>query len=443
MRFERASKGELTVTDNFRLSRRSLLGLTAATAAGLALTGCGGDDAQSGSGKKIRWWHIANTDPMMSEWAKMARQFEAAHPGVTFEITPLENEAFKTKLTTVIQAGDPPDIFHTWGGGVLFQQAAAGMVKDLSADVGGWRDALIPTALDAYTDEGKTYASAVDTGMVGFWYNKELFERAGVRTPPATWTDYLEAVRKLKAAGITPIAVAGKEKWPGHYYWAYLAMRVGGLEALRQAAVDKKFSTPDFVTAGDRLAELVALQPFQTGFLAAGYSTADGQAATVGNGRAAMELMGQWAPVVQRDNSAGKKGLGGKLGFFPFPAVDGGKGKVTDVFGGGGGFAVGKDAPPEAVEFLKFIAQPDNARIEARTAGVLPVVKEAQDAVTDPNLKLVGDALSRSTGFQLYLDQAYAPAVGQQVNDSVAELLAGKASPEQVARAITTAAERG
>ena len=429
--------------DSVRFSRRSVLGLAAAASAGAVLAGCSGDEGGSGSSKKIRWWHIANTDPMMSEWAKMARQFEATHPGVKFEITPLENEAFKTKLTTVVQAGDPPDIFHTWGGGVLAQQADAGMVKDISAEIGTWRDTLIPNALDAYTIEGKTYASAVDTGMVGFWYNKELFERAGVSEPPASWADYLEAVRKLKASSVTPIALAGKEKWPGHYYWAYLAMRIGGLEALRQAAVDKDFNKPDFVAAGARLAELVALQPFQAGYLAAGYATADGQAATVGNGKAAMELMGQWAPMVQRDNSAGKKGLGDRLGFFAFPAVDGGKGKITDVFGGGGGYAVGKDAPPEAVEFLKFIAQPENARIEAKTAGVLPVVKAAGDAVTDPNLKLVGDTLSRSTGFQLYLDQAYAPAVGQQVNDSVAELLAGKSSPEQVVKAVSTAAKQG
>jgi raffinose/stachyose/melibiose transport system substrate-binding protein len=431
------------VTSSTGMSRRSVLGLAAAATAGAVLGGCSGDGDDAGSGKKIRWWHIANTDPMMSAWAAMARQFEAAHPGVTFEITPLENEAFKTKLTTVIQAGNPPDIFHSWGGGVLAQQADAGMVKDLTADVGAWQDKLIPTALDAYTVEGKTYASPVDTGMVGFWYNKELFDRAGLSAPPATWAEYLEAVRKLKAAKVTPIALAGKEKWPGHYYWAYLAMRVAGLDALKQAATDKNFTTPEFVAAGSHLADLVALQPFQTGFMAAGYSTADGQAATMGNGKAAMELMGQWAPVVERDNSAGKKGLGDKLGFFAFPAVDGGKGKITDVFGGGGGFAIGKDAPPEAIEFLKFIAQPANARIEAKTAGVLPVVKEAQDAVTDPGLKLVADTISKSTGFQLYLDQAYPPAVGQQVNDSVAELLAGKASPDQVVQAITTAAKQG
>ncbi|MFI5843086.1 extracellular solute-binding protein [Catenuloplanes sp. NPDC051500] len=425
-----------------RFSRRSLLGLTGAGAAGLLLGGCGGDGGGGGGGK-IRWWHIANTDPMLSEWAQMARRFETDHPGTTIEITALENEAFKTKLTTNIQAGDPPDIFHTWGGGVLAQQAEAGMIKDLTADVGGWRDTLIPTALDAYTIDGKIYGSAVDTGMVGFWYNKELFDRAGVSTPPDTWAGLLDVTRRLKAATITPIALAGKEKWPGHYYWAYLAMRIGGLELLQQAAADRSFAAPGFVDAGARLAELVALDPFQTGFLAAGYSTADGQAATMGNGKAAMELMGQWAPTVQNDSSSGKKGLGDRLGFFPFPAVDGGRGRITDAFGGGGGFAVGRNAPPAAIEFLRYIAQPDNARIEAKTAGVLPVVAAAQDAVTDPNLKLVAGTLAASTGFQLYLDQAFAPAVGQQVNDSVAELLAGQATPEKVTEAITTVAKQG
>ncbi|GAB7046404.1 extracellular solute-binding protein [Catenuloplanes indicus JCM 9534] len=422
-----------------------MLGLAGAGAAGLALGACGDGGSGSGgaAGGTIRWWHIANTDPMLSAWADMARRFEAANPGVTIEITALENEAFKTKLTTNIQAGDPPDIFHTWGGGVLAQQAEAGMIKDLTADVGGWRDQLIPAALDAYTIDDKVYASAVDTGMVGFWYNKELFAKAGVTTPPDTWAGLLDAVGRLKSAGVTPIALAGKEKWPGHYYWAYLALRIGGLDLMRQAAADKSFAAPDFVTAGERLSELVALQPFQTGFLAAGYSTADGQAATMGNGKAAMELMGQWAPTVQKDSSAGKAGLGDKLGFFPFPAVDGGRGRITDAFGGGGGFAIGRNAPAKAIDFLRFIAQPDNARIEAKTAGVLPVVKAAQDAVTDPNLKSVADILGSSTGFQLYLDQAFAPAVGQQVNDSVAELLAGQASPQDVAAAITTVAKQG
>jgi raffinose/stachyose/melibiose transport system substrate-binding protein len=262
-----------------------------------------------------------------------------------------------------------------------------------------------------------------------------------VTTPPATWADLLTIVSKIKSAGITPIALGGKEKWPAHFYWSYLVMRIGGLSALQQAAKDKNFNTPDFVAAGAKLKQLVDLAPFQSGFLGADYSSPDGQAATMGNGGAAMELMGQWAPSVQASASTSKNGLGDKLGFFPFPTVDGGKGKVSEAFGGGNGFAVGKNAPASTVDFLKFLLGAANQRKAAATGAVLPTAKDAADAIADANSKVVAASLAAATGFQLYLDQAYPPAVGQQVNDSVAELIAGSKSPEQIVKDITTVAK--
>ncbi|MEU6778395.1 extracellular solute-binding protein [Nonomuraea angiospora] len=310
--------------------------------------------------------------------------------------------------------------------------------QDISSDVADVLPSFTPAALSAYQIDGKTYGLPTDIGLVGFWYNKKLFAKAGVTQPPATWSAFLEDVKKLKAAGVTPIALAGKEKWPGHYYWAYLAMRIAGLDALKQAAVDHDFTKPDFVAAGQQVKALADLQPFQKGFLGAGYGTPDGQAATVANGKAAMELMGQWAPAVQKD--AGK-GLGDDLGFFPFPAVDGGKGSISDAFGGGGGLAVGADAPAEAVQFVKFMTEMDNHSKAVAAGGVLPVLKGEESAVTDPNLKQVATQLAAAGGYQLYLDQAYPPAVGQQVNDSVAELIAGTKTPEEVGKAITEVAK--
>jgi raffinose/stachyose/melibiose transport system substrate-binding protein len=421
------------------ISRRSLLGLTGA-AAGAVLLGCGSND-HSGESTTINWWHISNTEPMLSVWAAAAAEYQAAHPGVKINITPLENEAFKAKLTTVTQAGSPPDIFHTWGGGVLKQQRDANLVQDLSTSAASWLPTLTSAAVQPYVIDSKTYGIPFDIGMVGFWYNKELFTRAGIAAAPATWTELITVVSTLKSAGITPIALAGADKWPGHYYWAYLAMRIGGLPTLQRAAVDGSFDGADFVAAGTRLAELVKLGPFQKGFLGATYSSPDGQAATMGNAGAAMELMGQWAPAVQNSSSASKKGLGDKLGFFPFPTVDGGKGKAGDAFGGGGGFAIGRNAPPQALDLVKFLVNVDNQRKAAKTGAVLPVAKGAEDAVTDPNLATVSKTLASATGFQLFLDQAYAPAIGQQVNDSVAELIAGTASPQQVAQTIAKTAK--
>ncbi|MEU7611733.1 extracellular solute-binding protein [Micromonospora sp. NPDC049204] len=425
------------------LSRRTLLGLAGAGAGAYLVSACSGDDKSSdpNAPQTINWWHIQNTDPLLPVWAAIANEYKTAHTNVTFDIQPLENEAFKAKLTTVTQAGDPPDLFQSWGGGVLKQQVDAGLVKDLTDDVKPWIGGLLPAAMEPYTIDGKIYGVPFDIGMVGFWYNKDLFTRAGITAAPTTWTGVLDAVRKLKAAGITPIALAGKDKWPAHFYWSYLAMRIGGKDALQKAVTDKNFDSPDLVAAGDRLKELVDLQPFQKGFLGASYSSPDGQAATMGNGGAAMELMGQWAPATQATSSTSKKGIGDKLGFFPFPAVDGGKGAATEVFGGGNGFAVGKNAPGATVDFLKFLLSADNQRTATKTGAVLPTVKEAASAITDPNAKTVADTLASYTGFQLYLDQAYAPALGSQINDSVAELIAGNKSPAQVVKDITQVAK--
>ncbi|TDD35580.1 extracellular solute-binding protein [Nonomuraea terrae] len=415
-------------------------------AAAVLVAGCGGaggsaqQEGTDGSPGQVtlEWWHLSTAEPLKSLWDQRAKEFMAQNPNVTIKATVLENDAYKAKLTTITQSGQAPDLFATWGGGVLQQQIEAGLVKDISTDVADVLPNFTPAALSAYQFDGKTYGLPTDIGVVGFWYNKELFQQAGITEPPATWSAFLEDVKKLKAAGITPIALAGKEKWPGHYYWAYLAMRIAGLDALKQAAVDNDFNRPDFVAAGQQLKALADLQPFQKGFLGAGYGTPDGQAATMGNGQAAMELMGQWAPATQAD--AGK-GLGEDLGFFPFPAVEGGKGSAGDAFGGGGGLAVGTDAPPQAVEFVKYMTAMENHSKAVEAGGVLPVLKGEENAVEDPNLKQVATMLAGATGYQLYLDQAYPPAVGQQVNDSVAELIGGTKTPEEVAQDITEVAK--
>ncbi|MER6736175.1 extracellular solute-binding protein [Streptomyces puniciscabiei] len=424
------------------LSRRGFLAASVAAGLGVtALSGCGGDsDGGSSSGTTtIEWWNISTTEPTKTVWAGLAKKFEAQNPKVKLKIVQLENDAYKSKMTALTASGKLPDIFHTWGGGVLRQQVDAGLVEDLTDRTKPWADGLLSVAKQPYLLDDKLYGIPFDIGMIGFWYNKALFKRAGISAPPTTWSGFLDAVKKLRSAGITPLALAGKESWTGMYYWAYLAMRTAGVDALRKADEKKDFTDAGFVQAGQHLKDLVDLQPFQKGFLGAAYSSPTGQAATVGNGKAAMELMGQWAPVVEAD--AGK-GLGANLGFFPFPEVEGGAGKITEVFGGGGGHALRKGAPQAAVDFLKFFASEVTDKELVQKTGVLPVVPAAESVLTDPNIKAVQAQLKGATGFQLYLDQAYAPALGQQVNDSVAGLIAGSKSPQQVTQAITSTAKQ-
>ena len=77
-----------------------------------------------------------------------------------------------------------------------------------------------------------------------------------------------------------------------------------------------------------------------------------------GDGKAAMDLMGQWLLGMQGPNSTSGKGLAEEdIGILSFPVVPGGKGKATDTLGGINGWLVSKSAPPEAVDFLKFFSQ--------------------------------------------------------------------------------------
>ncbi|NMC46202.1 MAG: extracellular solute-binding protein [Chloroflexi bacterium] len=390
----------------------------------------------------ITWWHISTKDPALSDWQKMADDYMAAHPNVTIEITVLENEAFKTKLTTVMQSGEVPDIFQSWGGGTLKEQIDAGLLQDitseLDADGGAWRDTFAPGALAVFSSDGKNYGVPWDMGMVGWWYNKDLFAEAGIAAPPTTWTEFLADVQLLKDAGITPISLGEGDSWTGMHIWSYLATRIGG-EAAFTAAANRtgSFTDPAFVQAGEELLKLIALDPFQDGYLGA---THDEMQATFGNGRAAMELSGQWAPSTQAANSADGVGVA-NLGMFNFPAVEGGVGDVTDVIGGGNGFAIGKDAEPEAIDFVKYLTNQANQTVIAASGTGIPVVKGAEVGLTDPNLLLVQQSFAQAKYFQLYYDQILPSAMGGVINDAVQKLFADTATPAEVATEIEAGAQ--
>jgi raffinose/stachyose/melibiose transport system substrate-binding protein len=265
------------------------------------------------------------------------------------------------------------------------------------------------------------------------FYNTALFEQAGIEEVPTTWTSFLETVQILQDAGITPIALGEGEKWPGHFWWVYLATRIGGEDAFL-AAYDRSGSFADepFVQAGEHLRQLVEMEPFNEGFLAASHPESEG---IFGDGDAAMMLMGQWAPGAQAQYSESGEGIGDALGFFNFPAVEGGAGNPDDVLGGGDGIAVGINAPDEAIDFLRFLTSAENQR--AGSFFIVPVVKGTEDVFEDdPIMQAILEARNNAPYFQLYYDQFLPPAVGQAVNDAVQEIFAGVSSPEEAAQMI-------
>jgi raffinose/stachyose/melibiose transport system substrate-binding protein len=428
------------------MASRKRIWASTAVAVGVAISALGASAVAQSPAEPvtINWWHITNNDPGKSLWQEIADEYVAAHPGVTIDITILENDTFKPKFTTEVQGGHVPDLFQSWGGGGLREQVNAGLVKDITADIADWADTMNAGAMGMYQVDGKQYAIPFDLGMVGIWYNKDLFTQAGIAAPPTTWDEFLADVDLLKAAGITPISVGGSPAtWTEMFWWAYLALRECGQDVMTQATTTSDWSDPCFVSAGTKLKALIDKEPFQEGFLAAQWDGAGGSAATMAVEKAAMLLQGQWAPGTMQANTADQKAVTWPLGWFPFPST-GGAGAATDGFGGGNGIAVGKDAPAEAVDFLKYFSAKEQAdRLGALNTGTLPVTIGSESSVTDPQLTSVLEARAKADFVQLYLDQATTPALGAAINDAVGTLFAGTATPEEVAQAINTAAQMG
>ena len=388
--------------------------------------------------------HVSDNAAQKAIWDQIANDYNAEHKGVKVEFKYLENEAFKAKLPTMLQADESrPDLFYSWGGGVMQAQDKAGFLKHITKDVASWESELTPTAVNAFKDDGKVVGVPFEVGEVAFYYNKKLFDKAGVKAEDIkTWDDFLGAVKKLKAAGITPIVVGGGEKWPMHFYYAYLVMRIGGEHALADAKAGKDggFKNPTFVEAGKRLRELAALEPFQPGWLSTKHAESSG---IFGDGKAAMDLMGQWLLSMQGPNSTSGKGLAEEdIGILSFPVLPGGKGKATDTLGGINGWLVSKSAPPEAVDFLKFFSQEKYAKEAAAKAAYIPVFKGSEAWFTDPLFKRLASDLAKTTYHQNYFDQDLGPSVGRVINDVSVSVAAGQMTPEAAAAAIQDAADQ-
>ncbi|CAN5202539.1 extracellular solute-binding protein [soil metagenome] len=416
-----------------------ILTRAAMAAAGLLLT-AGMAAAQT----SIKWLHLEVNPNQVKIWEEVARDFESKNPGVKIEMQFLENEAYKAKLPSMLQSKDRPHIIYSWAGGVLKSQIEAGVLEDISAPLSGYEKNLAPAAVNAFTQDGKIYGVPFAQSQTGFFFNKELMAKAGIDGAKIkTWDDLLDAVKKLKAAGVTPLVVGGADKWPLHFYWTNLAVRVGGKPAFDAALRGDNggFAGETFIKSGQLFKQLVDLAPFQNGFL--GFKNPQAVGA-FGDGKAAMTLAISTTYHQQRALSADKKGISDdNLGWFDFPTVAGGKGDPTDTLGGINGWLVTRGAPKEATAFLKaFVSQDVQKRLAAGNF-LIPVYRGADEGLASPLMRNVAQNLARSKYHQNFYDQSLGPSVGRVVNDVTAEIAGGSMTPEAAAKAIQDAYKQG
>jgi multiple sugar transport system substrate-binding protein len=177
---------------------KKLLGLCLAVVLVFSMAACNNGDKASGEKQtlEVALWSESVSEALEASIAK----FNEKHPDVEVKITISPYGEYWTKLKTSLGGGSGPDVF--WMNGPNFYQyTTTGLIKDLDPFIKKSdnynTENYYQTLLDLYSYEGKLYAAPYFFDSVGLFYNKEMFDKAGVAYPDETWTwDDLEKVGK-------------------------------------------------------------------------------------------------------------------------------------------------------------------------------------------------------------------------------------------------------
>nr|WP_315897894.1 extracellular solute-binding protein [Isoptericola variabilis] len=424
--------------------------LLAAACAGQGTAGQGdggGGETAEGGDVTITWWHNSNQGEGKEYYDQVAADFEEANPGVTVDVQAMQHEDMLTKLQAAFQSGDDaqiPDVYMSRGGGELKAEVEAGLVRDLTEDASDTIE-KISAFTGQYSVDDKVYALPFSMGLVGFWYNKNLFEQAGITdvSQNPTIEEFYGWIDQLKAAGITPASVGAGDKWPAAHYWYYNVVRECPFDTVETAIAEKDYSDPCFTKAGEDLQELLAKEPFNPGFLATpaqtGPTSASGLLATE---KVAMELAGHWEPgVVGGLREDGQ--VPDFLGWFAYPTFPGQQGDPQDQMGGGDAWSVSAGAPDAAVDFAEHLLSDEVQTGFAELDMGLPTNPAATGSLANETLAQLIPVRDSGGNTQLYLDTRLGQSVGQSMNDAIALMFAGQAGPQEIVEAIESAAARG
>ncbi|MEU0757293.1 extracellular solute-binding protein [Streptomyces albogriseolus] len=434
------------------LSRRTLLGLAAAVPVSAALAACGGSSGP-GKGGAATYWYL-NGQPQEGVRAGAVDAFNKAHPDTRIEDTTFQNDAYKTKIKTAIGAGQAPTVIWGWGGGTLRAYAEAGQVEDLTPwfdenpDV---RKGLFPSSFGAATVDGKIYAMPCETVQpIVLYYNKRVFDQVKVE-PPETWDDIMALVPKFNAKGIAPFALGGQSRWTNMMWLEFLFDRIGGPEVFQAAIEGEKnaWSHPDALKALTALQDLVKADGFVKGFSSI---TADSNAdqALLYTGRAAMMLHGAWSYGIQQADG-GDFVSSDSLGFMTFPAVEGGKGDLSNTVGNPAQYlSVSAKASAEQKKIAKdFFATGILQEEEVKQwigNGSVPIRLGTEKLLAASDnaefLQFTYDIASKAKVFVQSWDQALSPTAAETLLDNIVKLFQLSISPQQFAsnlNAVTAA----
>ncbi len=401
-------------------------------AAGL-VTFAGGskEKAKSGGGAKVTvtiWGWRTQDKPV---WEKVQAALQAKGENIVINYNAIKATEYDSKVALSLQGGTGPDIFLTrrLPGQRTQSLIDAGYIQNLDGivDFSHFTD----TTLSFIRTEGKTWGVPFANQIVGIFYNKDIFDKYGLKEPKS-WDQLLSICKTLKSNGVTPFMIPGKSAWALAMQHAMTGVSILGEEWIGELIAGKKtFTDPAFVDLNRRLNDLKVY--YQKDFMA--NDTTD-MSAGFAMGQAAMVFYGIWGGTRWKELNPDFH-----YGYFPVPPKTT-KDKAYVYVYMDGSYGLNKAAKEKdaAIKVLKFTATPEYGKIFSETTGEMTAIKDVElpkdnkiliecynyaNTIASKNIYWVGSPFQKGT-----------PTVYAILREGMQAMYLGKITPEQLAQKI-------
>ena len=221
-------------------------GLLATSAVLLAACGSSSSAAAATTAKTISFslWESHNGGPVGDAMSALVSKFDASQNRVhvTIDVTKAS-----TKLLAAIAAGDPPvlaEISH-YDGKYIKGHALQSWNSLIKGNKELSKSNFVPAVWHNGEVGGQHYRLQTDVKVSIVDYNKTLFQKAGIASPPTTWTQLATDAAKLKALGVIPI---GWKDSSAHILPAFMSNGGTMLKGGNKVGTAVDFNTPAGVT---------------------------------------------------------------------------------------------------------------------------------------------------------------------------------------------------
>lgn len=360
-----------------------------------ALAACSGtasdteDSTTDGDAVVLEFWNPEADDAVISVLQKMIDNYEADNPNVKVNLVTVPWSDIFTKWQTALQGGNAPDV--TLGSAAfaasLQQQGVLLPLNDVVDAIGGeeaWADTASSLVELSKTPEGEYFALPYSTNSVVLWYNKPMFEAAGLE-PPTTWDELEAAAAAMTHDDQYGILIPSSKSYVTTQSLYSMILANGGDLVDRDDPNTVTFDSPEAVEALEFYASLAQYSPPGAG----GYDRPEAQAAMT-TGKLGMFVYGSW---MQGALAAAGDDVAAQFGAVPLPTNGDGAGAFM---GNVTLYAFNTtEHPEEARDFLAYLLDPQAYEefVLINPASFIPVIDAVHESETyQSNEKVAGIA---------------------------------------------------